>query len=1164
MGEPSANRLMIRLLGPFQVRQADRVIIDATWPHSRAKGLLRLLAFAPGRALHREDVIDGLWPDLPPGPANANLRKALHHLRQCFDEAGLSAPVVRASADVLALSPDVETDLDQFRRLASAARNSGRLEDYERALDIHAGELLRDDLDDLRAERALMELHALRAELSFERATLLLAHGRRSEAIDGLERLLRDDPTNEEAHRVLMRLYAHAGMRDRAVRQYQSCCASLKRELDVAPSRETDSLYREIVDGRFTPVAAPSAPLFGRDREVGQVHMAIREALTGKPRCVLLAGEPGIGKTELVVRASHLAELYGFRTVWGRCHEAQGMPAYWPWLQVIRGCESNPRGRGERNAAPHILEWLPGDTGSARIGTRELAESEATRAQLFEGAVRFFRAASDTRPLLIALEDLHWADHPSLLLLRFLVREVRAIPMVIIATYRDAESLSLPMLSETLSELQAQPHTLHVDIPGLDAPDIREFVGGTMNVNVSPDAAEDLAERTGGNPLFVREIVGSLGPAALEGGPGRELSSLHQTPLTVREVIRRRMTRLSRDAQRALSVAAVVGRNFDVTTLAVATGIPAEWLVTALDEAIAHRAVESVPERVGEYQFAHALFRDAIYEDLPVGQRMALHRRIGDALAALPGADDRVAAIAHHYYQAAPLGLTETAAEYAQMAGDQAKRALAYEEAIGHYERAVELRERAGLTDAATEMELLLSLAQCIVWSGQGGEGRETFLRAAEAARRARSGEGLARIAAAYKNIPGRPTASDPILVSLAEEALDALPEDDSPLRAVLLATLGWSLRGTAEYARREALFEEAVSMARRVAEPHALADVLSRFFDSEWKPENVLDRLAAAEEIMAMGRRLQNPRLINSGAYRRLVGLLETGQVAEFDRCLETHWAIAESIGQDDCKAWFMLARCSRAVLEGRFDRAEEYAQQAYQLLERFKDPDAFRIYASQLFAIRWPQGRLAELEPASRMHSPDNGVPGWRISLGLLALEAGNEAGARTEFERFAVTDFDLPHDRTWMICIVILSEICRGLGDVPRASRLYDLLLPYEAYCAVLSWSEVFTGSNARTLGVLATMLHRWDAAERHFEHALAVNAKMGALTWLAQTQFDFAEMLLARARPGDPERAATLLESARRTAEQIGMCRLLEQADALGQPGHQFGHRSRYGT
>jgi len=1140
VGEPRTDRLSICLLGHFEVRQTDRAIIDESWPHSKARALLKLLALAPDRALRRDDVIDALWPELPPAPAAANLRKSLHQLRTRFAQCELASPIERAGGEMLQLSTDVELDVDEFRREATAARSCRQLAAYEQALGRYAGEILPHDTYEDWTQAPRADLAHLHAELSFDRATLLLARGRTDEGVAALERLCTVDATNEQAHRLLMRLHAQAGRRERALRIYQSCAEALRRELEVEPAEETEQLHREIAEGQRTLTGLPTSTLVARDPEIGQAHNAMQAALHGQPQVLLVSGEPGIGKTELVERASYLAQLWGFIPARGQCHEESAMPAFWPWMQIIERCEEFTT--ESRRAADTPFRLRPADGHTVRVGTRELAESEGTRAQLFESVLAYLRNVAEHRPLLLILEDVHWVDQPSMLLLAFLARELHKARIVVLATYRDAEVASHAGLADALAGVRGLPRTTYVELPPFDINEVGSFVRESIGVYVATAVAKELHARTGGNPLFLKEMIRSGDLEVPLGGSGAITFTPGVMPSTVRDVIRKRIARLSPDAERALAVAAVVGADFRLSTVAAATNVDPAHTAAALDEAASHGVIESAGSQPGYYRFSHVLFRDAIYEDLPTGDRMIRHREVAETIAARPDADRYASALAYHYGEAAPLGFADQAAEYARSAGDEAKAAVAYEDAVDHYLRAIRFREEAGLTDGETGMEILLSLGEAYAWAGHGTAAADVLLEASGIARRIGSSDGFARIAIAYK-VRGRPTAPDPRLRALCEEAVEMLPETDSSLRAVLLATLAWSLRGSYPNTRGAALFAEAIMMVRRVDDPHALHEVLSRWYDSEWSPDNIHERLSVAEELMDVGRKLHDPRRENSGAYRRLIGLLETGNIQEFDRCLETHFVLAERVQQHDVIGYCELARSTRCVLEGRFDRAEQHAEAARLLFERYEDPDAFRIFASQLFAIRWPQGRLAELEPASKMFSVDNAVPGWRVSLALLAVEADKDADARAEFERFAVTNFDLPRDRTWLICIVVLSEICRALGDTARAAILYDHLRPYEEYCAVLSYSEVCLGSNARSLGVLAAMLHRWDAAERHFEKALDVNARMGALSWLAQTQFDYAEMLLARRQPGGVEHAASLLESAKKTAEQIGMARLL---------------------
>src|SRR6266508_2569395 len=287
----------IHLLGNFEVRADEAVIIDSSWPRRKAQALLKLLALDKGRWLHREQVLDCLWPGLEPAAAAANLRKNIHYLRSAFAEKDLIAPVVSAAADLLAISPDARIDYEEFRSRAHAARVvRTAATSYEQALALYGGDLLPDERYEEWTEPLRQELKALHNELLVELSCLYEVQGDTELAIEGSEQLLKADPVNEEGHRTLMRLYAQAGNREKALRQYHR----------------------------------------GREREMEDLRQRVEDAVSGRGRLVMLAGEPGIGKTRTAEELATYARLRGARVLWGRCFEGEGAPAYWPWVQIIR------------------------------------------------------------------------------------------------------------------------------------------------------------------------------------------------------------------------------------------------------------------------------------------------------------------------------------------------------------------------------------------------------------------------------------------------------------------------------------------------------------------------------------------------------------------------------------------------------------------------------------------------------------------------------------------------------------------------------------------------------------------------------------------------------------------------------------------------------------
>jgi tetratricopeptide (TPR) repeat protein len=388
----------------------------------------------------------------------------------------------------------------------------------------------------------------------------------------------------------------------------------------------------------------------------------------------------------------------------------------------------------------------------------------------------------------------------------------------------------------------------------------------------------------------------------------------------------------------------------------------------------------------------------------------------------------------------------------------------------------------------------------------------------------------------------------DKPLVNLLEEALSALGEGDSALRARVLARLARELYFSAASADRRALLSrQAVEMARRVGDTAALATALQSRHLILWGPGDVKDRLAAATEIVQLAEEAGEREKALQGHELRLINLLELGDIPAVDEEIETYARLAEELRQPRYLWYVEMFRAMRALMEGWFEEGEQLAMQALATGQQVQSQTAANYFGAQMFSLRREQGRLQELEAAVKGFVEQYpAVSAWRRGLASLYSELGREVEARSEFERLATNDFaDLPQDSSWLVSVHLLSEVCAFLGDSRRAATLYELLLPYAGHNAVVGQAAVCIGSVSRNLGLLAATMARWEEAAQHFEDALKMNAKMGARPLIARTQYEYATMLLARDQPGDRERALELLNKALDTAQELGMKGLEEK-------------------
>ena len=899
----------------------------------------------------------------------------------------------------------------------------------------------------------------------------------------------------------------------------------------------------------------------GRERELDELHAGLEDTLGGHGRLFMLVGEPGIGKTRTAEELGTYARLRKAQVLWGRCYEGEGAPAYWPWIQAIRAYvhDRDPQvllsemGSGASDIAQvvsEVRERLP------NLPTPPALGPEQARFRLFDGITTFLRNAARKQPLVLVLDDLHWADKPSLLLLQFLARELRGARLLVVGTYRDVDVRRQHPLAQTLGELMREQISQRILLRGLTEHDVARFI--EMTAGLKPPAAlvDAVYRETEGNPFFVNEVVRLLVTDGRLEQPEKVKSWSVSIPQGVREVVGRRLDHLSAECNRVLTVAAVIGREFGVDALERVTGLSADRLLEILDEAVVIRVVVELPRMIGRYAFAHALIRETLYEELGTTRRVRLHRQVGDVLEALYGEhpDSHLTELAYHFFEAAQGGDVQKAIDYAVRAGNRAAMLMAHEEAARHYEVALQAVELMPHPDEARHCELLLALAEALWRAGEYDQAKETSLRAADLARRLGAAESFARAALGYggRLVAFAALVRDDRLVALLEEALRLLGEEDGTLRATILGRLAEEVTFSDPYERREALCREAIAMARRIGDPAVLARVLRSTHWALWVPENLEERLALAGEILRLAEQTSDrANLLAEGHLFRFWDLLELGDVAGSERELDLAARAMEETRQPYFRWMSTMLQVLLAFAQGRLAEVEPLAQQALQVGQEAQNQNAALAFGLHSALLTREQGRLKELEAllSSVGDLYPSVSPNIRCAIAVVHADGRREAEARREFESLAAHDFaDLPRNMARLFSLAFLAEVAAFLRDVLRAEILYGLLRPF-ARLNVTVGPVLSFGAASRYLGLLAATMGHHDEAARHFEDALAMNARMGTRQALARTQAEYAEMLLAHGQPGDRAKALDLLVPALNTAQELGMKLVVEKVLAL---------------
>ena len=598
-------------------------------------------------------------------------------------------------------------------------------------------------------------------------------------------------------------------------------------------------------------------------------------------------------------------------------------------------------------------------------------------------------------------------------------------------------------------------------------------------------------------------------------------------------MILRRVERLSPAAIEGLTLAAVIGRDFDLEVLASISDLGELPLLAALEEATAARLVDET--EVDRWRFAHALVRSALYDTLSASRRVRLHRRVGETLE--EKRPDDVTTLAYHFTNAGPDQLA-SAIDYTTRAGDQAFARLAHDQAVQSYQSALALLDGRPGANAEQRCELLCRFGEAQKAAGDSAH-RETLIDVAHLAMRLGDTDRLVRATLAnnrgWASVVGEVDAER---VAVLEEALEALDDRDSAARARLLATLAAELVYQGDRERRVLRSDEALTMARRVRDPDTLAHVLNVRHHTIWAPETLRERVDNSAEHLQVAAQLPDPLARWYASATRLQICMETGDIEEVDRHLAILADLTKQLGQAHLRFAEAVDRTWRALLTGRLDVAEAIATEAYQIGRSGGQADALIFYAGHLFALRWEQGRLGELVPLLEQVVANNpAIPAFASMLALCCCEADRLDDARAILEAGLAAGFgDLFRDMAWTSGIAFHAEVCTRLGHRAAAAVLFDKLRPYEDHVV---FNGIFAfGSVQRSLGRLASTLDRTAEADAFFARAEQVHEKLDAPALLARTHADWAESILSR-QDGDSTRARQLLERALSAARELGL-------------------------
>jgi DNA-binding CsgD family transcriptional regulator len=909
------------------------------------------------------------------------------------------------------------------------------------------------------------------------------------------------------------------------------------------------------------PLRLPSPfPFVGRSAELEKLRMLLPRAEGEGRRVVLLGGEPGSGKSRLVREFAAEAARDGTLVLYGACDAVVHTP-YGPFAQALEHLT--------RVMDPDELRSVLGTAGgeltrlvpdlSERIGelpppTR--ADPDTERHRLHTTVADLFDGVSRRCPVLLVIEDGHWADAPTLLLLRHLARASWTGRVLLFATFRDTEADVPEGLALTLADLRRSDDVVRLRLGGLSDNDVSEFVRRVAEGNGgidTPEVARAITDLTGGNAFLVCELWRALVEThVIEIADGavrltRPLSELG-TPESVREVVSERLARLASRTTELLELAATAGAEFELGTVGRSSGFEEPELVAALDEAIRSGIIVELPGRRLAYRFTHELVRRAVYDRLTSVRRAELHLRVGEAREAVGARSVRdLADLAHHFAAAAPLGEVGRASDYNVRAARAATEALAFDDAARLLLTALEL----GIDDPVERAGVLLELGTVRHRAGKALEALNAFRSVAEIARDLDDAPLLAQAAIGFEHACWRP-AIHRGSVELLEEAVAALGDRQPELRVGLLGGLARALDMQGDQARAAIVRTNAIDLARRLDDRTGLATVLVRSYWSRGTTpvEQILEML---NEAKALGEELGDEEIKAEATSWSVPALVALADIPSARRGVSALREVAEQTRQPFFLHVAEHYGAAIALSDGRLDAAEAMAARSEEAGRLLSGRDAYGTYGIQMFSLRREQGRLAELASVIRILAGDQRQHGpWRPGLASLLVELGMENEARRELARIASEGLEPFRASLWLGALTYISDASSALSDQATAALVYPELEPLAGTNVMIGHLVAYYGAADRYLGMLATTLGDWERAEDHFERAIALNRQMEAMTWLAHTEYEYARLMVAR---GEHQRAAALLGEADRHATTIGMAALRNRIRLLRAPGAQ---------
>jgi class 3 adenylate cyclase/tetratricopeptide (TPR) repeat protein len=918
----------------------------------------------------------------------------------------------------------------------------------------------------------------------------------------------------------------------------------------AAPSGPSEAVGPVPIAPALLGVTATS--YVGRARLRARLDEELRTVTAGSEcRTVLLAGEPGVGKTRTAAEVARAAHAGGALVLYGRCDEDLGVP-YQPFVEalehyVLHAGSAAALGRTPGELArlvPDLTAHVPGL--AVPVATDPASEEH----RLFEATASWLidAARSSDAGLVLVLDDIHWATKPTLLLVQHVVRTAadEQAPILVLATYRDTDITRAHPLAAAIGDLRRLRGVDRLAVDNLSAEEVVDLIvaaaGHELDAPTLRLAAAVHAE-TEGNPFFVGEVLRHLietGGVRRDGGRWTVVDADRvSVPEGVRDVVGRRLNRLSVAANEVLSVAAVIGREFDADAVVAIVDSTEDATLDALDEAVRARLIEETG--VDRYRFAHALVRTTLYEELSATRRRRLHRRVGDAIEKLR--PDDVVALAYHCIEGGPEGDMSRAVRYTLAAAEQALAGRAFAEADARFRQALELLEDDDLPAAR-------AAALCGLGEAQRDQGdsayRQTLLDAAWQAKAAGDVELFVRAALANsRGLVSIVGTVDLDRLAVVEAALEAVGSAPTPARVRLLAQLASEVTFSGDQDRRVVLSDEAEALARSIGDPDLLGWVLTRTAYPIVTADRTRALVARSREAIALVDASGDPtmriiaRIFGSGAF------VSAGEVALADAAIEECQTIADTEG-GPIQRWMAVANTVRVLAaRGHLDEATARNNENANLGNLTGQPDVASFWASAHLGIELLRGLGTDLTDAIPSFIAEYpGLNAWRCVLPWLLARSGRHDEARA-----AIVDYELDpvlavKDSIPFAGLMGLAFAVSELGDVDLAGRTRAVLEPHRG--CIANYYTGMTGPIDWGIGLCAFVMGDYDEALQLCEQSAAVMRDAGYAAWENLINVDVARALVAT---GDDARAREVASEVLRRAEEMNAFGLVTRAQAI---------------